>query len=422
MRGGLARQASPTDLDRAIREVLDRRLRSDSARPLAVALSGGGDSVALLLAVATWALRAGRKLLVLHVDHGLRAESTAWAEACACRAQALGADFQALRWTGEKPRTGLPAAARLARHRLLADAARKAGARVILMGHTADDLQEAEAMRREGATTPDPREWAPSPVWPEGRGLFILRPMLTLARADIRDALSGRGEPWIEDPANEDQAYARARARGALQPDGTLAARVEPVSLRGLAEAFRMDAAGVLTAERETLRQASLGAAARMVAMASVCAAGTERPPARARAERLAERLRGCESMSSTLAGARVEADAGEVRFLREAGEAARGGLKAVRLGNGVWDGRFEIAAAREFEIAAAAGRMAALSPRDRAELAGVPPRARPTLPTIVQAGGPALLLGDLQPGVRAAPLALSRLQAAAGVIEREEP
>src|SRR5207247_1209422 len=82
----------------------------------------------------------------------------------------LGADFQALRWDGDKPVTGLAAAARTARHRMLADAARRAGARAILMGHTGSDVLEAEAMRAAGSTTPDPKEWAPSPAWPEGRG------------------------------------------------------------------------------------------------------------------------------------------------------------------------------------------------------------------------------------------------------------
>ena len=72
------------------------------------------------------------------------------------------------------------------------------------MGHTASDLAEAAAMRAEGSTTPSPREWAPSPAWPEGRGVFLLRPMLHLARGEIRAWLAARGQTWIEDPANAD--------------------------------------------------------------------------------------------------------------------------------------------------------------------------------------------------------------------------
>ena len=198
------------DLEQAVGDVLDRRLQARHPRPIAVALSGGGDSLALLLATAAWAERAGRELLVLTVDHGLRAESADWTRTCAATAQRLGLAFRALAWTGAKPASGLPAAARLARHRLLADAARQARARVILMGHTASDIREAVAMRAAGSTTPDPREWSPSPVWPQGRGLFLLRPMLGLGRAEIRDWLTARGETWIDDPANADPAYARA--------------------------------------------------------------------------------------------------------------------------------------------------------------------------------------------------------------------
>ena len=163
-----------------IRAILDRRLRPESRRPVAVAFSGGGDSLALLLAAAEWSGAAGRDLLVLTVDHQLQPDSAAWTRACATTAARLGVTFRALSWTGEKPATGLAAAARTARHGLLADAARAAGARVVLMGHTADDILEARLMRARGSTTPEPREWSPSPAWPEGRGVFLLRPLLGL--------------------------------------------------------------------------------------------------------------------------------------------------------------------------------------------------------------------------------------------------
>ncbi|MET0295611.1 MAG: tRNA lysidine(34) synthetase TilS, partial [Phenylobacterium sp.] len=194
--------------------VLDRRLLAHAAAPLAVAYSGGGDSLALLMIADAWARRKGRPLIALHVDHGLQPQSRAWAERCAAVAAGLGAGFRRLAWDGDKPLRGLPAAARGARHRLIADAAREAGARIVLFGHTADDLSETLAMQAAGSTTPLAREWAPSPVWPEGRGLFLLRPLLGAGRAEIRDWLLARRQEWIDDPANENLAYARARARG----------------------------------------------------------------------------------------------------------------------------------------------------------------------------------------------------------------
>jgi len=185
-----------------------------------VAYSGGGDSLALLLSVQAWAQDHGRQVVALHVDHQLQAASAAWARHCAEVADRLGVPFHLLSWTEAKPNTGLPAAARQARHRLLAQAARSLGARVLLLGHTADDVEETRLMRTDGASVPEPRAWGPSPAWPQGRDLFILRPLLGERRAALRAYLSDQPFTWIDDPANENLAYARIRARTALADGG----------------------------------------------------------------------------------------------------------------------------------------------------------------------------------------------------------
>lgn len=370
--------------------VLDRRLLRSSPHPIAVALSGGGDSLALVLIASDWARNAGRQLLVLTVDHRLRPESGAWTQACAATARRLDLPFRALAWTGDKPATGVPAAARHARHTLLADAAREAGARVILMGHTADDVLEAGLMREAGSTTPDPREWAPSPVWPQGRGLFLLRPLLGAQRGEIRDWLSARGESWIDDPANADTAYARPRARTAVAQGAALVTPTEVASAKALALACQADNDGGLDIGRADLRAADPEAAARFLSAACLCAAGTDRPPARAKVDHLLARLAATAPFVATLAGARIEADVSRVRVRREAGEAARGGLRPLHLQageTGVWDGRYEVTAARAVEV-----------------------RARPgsASPSLTAADG------------TAKPLAVDRLLAACGAIERE--
>lgn len=384
-----------------------------------MALSGGGDSVALLRAAAGWARAAARPLIVLTVDHRLQAESARWTDACAARAQAIGAKFRALAWTGPKPATGLPAAARAARHRLLADAAREAGASVILMGHTADDVLEARAMRAAGASTPEPREWAPSPAWPEGRGVFLLRPLLGLRRDALRAWLSALGETWIEDPANDDPRFVRARVRRAgvseIRPPPP--ASGTPVRL---AAACRADAAGVLCVERDAVRGATTADAAAFVGMACLCAAGSARPPAAGRLERLVVELASDRDFTTTLAGARLEADAGVVRFLREPGEAARGGLAPLTLEAGrtaVWDGRFEITADRPIEVRPLAGLASRLPNHQRQALAAFAPRARAGLPAAIVDGQATCLVLD---GTACRPLAADRLAAACGLVERE--
>lgn len=343
-------------------EALDRRLLRSSPRPIAIALSGGGDSLALLLIASDWARDAGRDLLVLTVDHRLKPESDAWTQACAGIAGRLGLPFRALTWIGDKPTTGLPAAARTARHTLLADAAREAGARVILMGHTADDVLEAGLMREAGSTTPDPREWSPSPVWPQGRGLFLLRPLLAARRGGIREWLMARGEGWIDDPANADAAYARPRARSAIATGAVPASPPGVTSAKNLALICRANGDGGLEITRTDLNAANPDAAARFLSAACLCAAGTDRPPARGKVDRLLGLLAVGSPFVATLAGARIEADGAHVRFQREPGEAARGGLTPLFLTpreTAVWDGRFEIAAARPVEVRAQPGKAA---------------------------------------------------------------
>jgi len=344
------------DLEAAVGAVLDRRLQPGHARPVAVALSGGGDSVALLLAADAWARRAARDLVVLTVDHGLSPESAQWTAACAALAERLSRPFQALVWTGEKPATGLPAAARMARHALLADAARRAGVRVILLGHTADDVLEGRRMRAEGSSVSDPHEWAPSPVWPQGRGVFLARPMLELGRAGIRAWLAARGESWIEDPANANPAYARARARRRARMSGPAPAQAQPDLPADLALACQIHGVADLTLPRAMLRSVAAAPARRFVAAACLCASGGGRPPMRERVERLVARLQGDEVFVSSLAGARITADAARARFGREPGEAARGGLAPIVLAageTGVWDGRFEVRSDRAVEVRA---------------------------------------------------------------------
>jgi tRNA(Ile)-lysidine synthase len=172
----------------------------------------------------------------------------------------------------------------------------------------------------------------------------------------------------------------------------------------------------VLSLPRGRLRAADPEEAAAFVGIACLCAAGTRRPPGAAQARALLARLAGEAPVTATLAGARIEADGDGVRFLREAGEATRGGLGPMRLRAGetaVWDGRFEIAAHGDLAVRPLRGLAAQLSARDRAALAALPARARPSLPAAATEDGRARL-------VPARPLALERLRAACGLVARE--
>jgi tRNA(Ile)-lysidine synthase len=403
----------------SIEAILDARLVARDPAPIAVAFSGGGDSLALLLAAATWAEAHCRPLLALTVDHGLRPESAAWSRFCAERAAALGVGHRTLAWEGDRPTTGVSAAARTVRHRLLAEAAREAGAAVILLGHTADDCAEAAVMRLAGSSTPSPRTWSPSPVWPQGRGIFLLRPFLGVRRADLRATLAALGETWIDDPGNVDPHSARGRARRLIAgepvdsgPETARAATPEPD--------VRMGPAGdlILPIDRLTAAAEDL----RLLGAALLCAAGAERPARRERLTRLMTRLAARGPFVATLAGARVESDGTRAHIVRDAGDTRRAGMADVALPPGrtvVWDGRFEVAARSSgSRVGPLAGWTGRLPPALRATLSQIPPSARRALPMVTHADGTLTLPTVRQdPLVEARSLAPARLAAARGAI-----
>lgn len=365
---------------------LDQRLSHHVDRPVALALSGGGDSIALLRLAAGWARTRGRRLLALTVDHQLQAASADWTDFAAEAARAQGVDWIGLEWIGDKPKTGVTAAARLARHRLIANAGREAGARVILFAHNADDIAEADWMRAQGSTLGRLRDWTPSPVWPEGRGLMLARPLLSERRGLLRDWLAGQGVQWIDDPANDDPRHGRSRARQALQG--------APGFETGLSETpsgdiTRCDAAPIVAEGGIIGLDRNVRAA--VLAAALVCAGGGSAPPRGDRLSGLLARLRENENFTAVLAGARLEAAGDRVIVMREAGEWTRRPIPPLRLEIGqaaVWDGRWLFTAQTGgWTVVPARGRLSSLTGRDRALLNRLPPAARASQPVLLRDG-----------------------------------
>ncbi len=388
--------------------------------PILIALSGGGDSVALLHELVD---RVGAARLVAGViDHGVRAESADEAKQAAAWAEALGvtAAIVTLAWpdprltskgshsslvvthpspdasqssspgpinSGESdhgPRTSpsanlgmggappeavrlKPNAARLRerRHQALCALARAHGAHVIALGHTRDDQIETFLMRLETARywreLAGMSAWAPAPVWPEGRGVRLWRPLLERRRADLRAALTARGAAWIDDPSNEAIESARARARrhlAVLEARGFDPAPLSAATAKLRARAEAEDrAAGAWIAARVRFEEGNAVCgpapddpeiAARALAVLIAACAGARRLPERAGVLRLLAEPMG----AATLGGARLETRRDMLIIGRDPGAIlGRRGVKplaplALPAGEeAIWDNRLVVTA-----------------------------------------------------------------------------
>lgn len=184
--------------------------------PVGVAVSGGGDSVALLLLAQDWAAREEREIAAVTVDHRLRPDSAAEAAAVAALCAGRGIAHEILVWEGWDGRGNLQHRAREARRRLIGDWACVRGIGAVALGHSLEDQAETVVMRLARGSGVDGLS-AMAPV-SAGAGLLWLRPLLGVERAALRGWLAAQGVRWAEDPGNASVAFERVRARAALAP------------------------------------------------------------------------------------------------------------------------------------------------------------------------------------------------------------
>lgn len=178
---------------------------------LAVAVSGGADSMALTRLAHEWCTHRGITLTGFTVDHGLRAESAAEARQVG---EWLAAQGIAHRILTPPPMPGIAnpqAQARARRYDALTAACREAGIPHLLVAHHADDQAETVALQRHRGDTPASR--AGMALVSARAGIHLVRPLLGTRKAALVHYLETRGQPWIDDPSNAHDAYARNRLR-----------------------------------------------------------------------------------------------------------------------------------------------------------------------------------------------------------------
>lgn len=298
---------------------------------IGVAVSGGGDSVALLHLMQACFFDDPVELLAVTVDHGLRAESRQEAKFVADTARTLGMRHQILSWQeGPSALGNLQDQARRARYGLLTDWARQNGVPILALGHTADDQAETVVMRlmRAAGVT----GLAGMAAQRTQEGVCLLRPVLHLRRATLRAYLQERNLDWVDDPSNEDERFERIRTRKALVVLEELGLSVEALSLvaQNMAKAGTALSwytylaardmvhfeAGAIVLELRKFRVLPDEISHRLILQALLWISGGQYPPRRAAMiDAVATAQRGG---STTLAGCRILNHKGKIWICRE--------------------------------------------------------------------------------------------------------
>lgn len=376
---------------------------------LALAVSGGADSMALLHLMAAWRTEGGAKpdLSVLTVDHGLRPESRDEAAMVRHMAERLGLPHAILTWMqGSKQSGALQERARAARYDLIAAHCHAHGIPALVTAHHLDDQAETFLMRlKRGsgldglAAIPEESAWS---------GIAVLRPLLDLPKARLAATLAAAGLGWAEDPSNRDERFERARVRASHEALAKLGltsealarsarrlrrarAALDDAAREFLASHGVLSEAGYCELERAALIAAPEEIALRVLAQAVNVVSGRERPLQLAKLESLLEGF--CENPTSahTLGGCRLQPSGEWLGVFRE----TRGtGLPSLHLAPGeraLWDNRFAVALRSS---ASAPVTVAALGEARWRELRGTAPWLD-ELPRFAGATLPACFAGD---------------------------
>jgi len=328
---------------------------------VALAVSGGPDSVALMHLAARWreARGAGPALSVLTVDHRLRDGSRSEAEMVARLASALGLPHEILSWESGAPVVaGVQAKARAARYDLLAAYCHANDIPALVTAHTQDDQAETFLMRlKRGsgldglAAIPEVGAWA---------GIAMLRPLLDVAKARLVASLDEAGIAFVSDPSNGDARFERVRLRGGKDALAALGLTPEALALSArrlrraraaldhaardfLAVNSEMNDAGYALIARDALDAAPQEIALRALAQLIGIVGGGETPVQLVKLETLLAALRHDVGKAHTLGRCRLEPWSGRLGIFREMRAT---GLPVAPLLPGqrlLWDNRFRI-------------------------------------------------------------------------------
>jgi len=321
---------------------------------ICVAVSGGGDSMALASLLAGWTDARGGQLIALTVDHGLRPGSASECRQVSRWMREIGVEHHALVWAEQKPKSGVQERAREARYALMENWCRENGVLHLAVAHTLEDQAETFLMRLNRGSGPDGLAGMSAVV--EKAHCRILRPLLSVSRQSLREYLTSAGREWLEDPSNLDPRYERVRWRRAMVQSGlapsALAAAAERYAgtravmehetAKAIARTLRLHPLGFVSGDLGRLRDLPGDLCSRVVARALLTVGGKRFPARRGKLEHLVDRLRTENRLVATLGGCRVAVRGDRLQVCRE----NRGLPQVLAVAPGSfhhWDQRFVV-------------------------------------------------------------------------------
>jgi tRNA(Ile)-lysidine synthase len=276
----------------------------DIQGPLAVAVSGGADSMALLLLTHRWVQEKGGHLVALTVDHGLRPESRQEVLRAQKWAQRRGIQHVILNWEGAKPNSRLQERARENRYHLLTSWCTENGVPTLLLGHHQQDQEETFWLRLTAGSGLEGLSGMKKKSVREG--IVLLRPLLGFPKERLKATLAAENQPWIEDPSNESDRFFRGRFRTLLKEEGLTFPRLTKVmeklqedrnfikqSLQRVLETtVQIHEAGFLTLPRQTFEELHPALAKRVLSHLMLWFSGASYSPRSEQVARILENLK----------------------------------------------------------------------------------------------------------------------------------
>lgn len=282
---------------------IDKALRGVTS-PVAVAVSGGPDSLGLLILANKWAKKHQNKIIGLTVDHKLRPDSTKEALDVQKYLQSLNVEHHILTWEGPKPNTHVQEYARFARYQLLKEWCKTNNVSFLLLGHHRQDQEETFWMRLASGSGLDGLSGIKTKTVIDG--ITLIRPLLQFSKEQIKQVLKEINATWINDPSNHKPSFFRSRFRDFVREEGLNQNRLINVMHKlsidsdfihenlcnAIEQVVRLHESGYITIDKKAFSSLHIAISQRLISHLMMWFSGSNYPPRNEKVVGVIEKLK----------------------------------------------------------------------------------------------------------------------------------